>query len=89
MVVLLALRSLDEVPLSVASVVLAWTIDVVFSIVQILYPVCNPPSDTRDRKEDGVHISWETHGAIYKSAVEIHIGIQLASYAASDNKYKY
>ena len=60
-----------------ADVVLPRSDDFVFGVVQKLVPMSEPPNNSRNHEEDGKHVSWEPHGLIDYSAVEVNIGIEL------------
>ena len=60
-----------------ADVVLPRSDDFVFGVVQKLVPMSEPPNNSRNHEEDRKHVSWEPHGLIDYSAVEVNIGVEL------------
>ena len=62
----------------VANVVLSWSNDLVFWIIQELTPVGQPSNASWDHEQHWEHVSWEAHCFVNYTAVEIHVGIQLS-----------
>ena len=77
-VVVLSFGHFDELSLSIPDIILSWSVNVIFVVVQELTPVGNPSDDSGNGEEDGVHVSWETHGSVDESAVEVNVGVKFS-----------
>ena len=59
---------LNEVlSLAGSHVVLSWTVDVVFGVIQELNPMGEPSGNPGNGEENGVHVCWEAHCPVDES----------------------
>lgn len=66
------------VPRTISDIVLSWSNDLVLWIVQKLVPVSKPSCDSGNHEQDGEHISWETHGLVDDSTIEVDIRVEFS-----------
>lgn len=89
MIVVFPFRVGNKISFAVASIILPGAIDVVFLVIEVLNPMCNPACYSRNCKENRIHVRWESHRSVNKSRVKINVGIKFSRYAELEKLYKY
>ena len=61
-----------------SNIMLSWPDNFVFWIIKEFTPMSQPSHASRDHKEDGEHVSWETHCSVNDTTVEVNVWIQFS-----------
>jgi hypothetical protein len=77
-VVVLSFRHFDELSFSIPDIILSWSVNVVFVVIQELAPVGNPSDNSGNCEEYGVHVGWEAHGSVDESTVKVNVGVKFS-----------
>lgn len=75
---ILSFGHFDEFSLSISNIILSWSVNVVFVVIQELTPMGNPTYNSGNCEQYRVHICWEAHCSVDESTVEVNIWVKFS-----------